>query len=266
MRSMPADGVPGETLTFDAFVYQHLEPTAPIYAWGWCPVVGPSIDGYPCVISHEKLQAMVPDVTVPEYGLGEQPTATLTFDAGLHAAMTALCTAIDAGQAPGISSAVVPSCKGRLEINILMTVQWPHRTERAIKSVPLLLMENPVRNTHPTPGNTDLLVLRAGVPEKIQLEVHESDVEAYDEQLIGESEPQHRYEDLTLTWFVTGGSTLRERTSFIRDVSDLATFASNIWTTPNMEDASDLSQQLIVVLRDNRGGITWWTKQVNLHE
>lgn len=266
MRATPADGVPGETLAIDALIYQHDDTSDPTYAWSWCPIVGSSRDGFPCNVSQATLQQFAGTALIPDYDLGHDPTAALPLNADLTVALRALCDAIDRGIVQNIDSTVVPRCGGRIEISVFLQVQWADVADRGILSIPILLNPDPERNAHPTPGNSDALDLAAGRDVDIQLQLQESDAQPYTQQLIGEDAPQTRYEDLTLTWFITGGDMRFDRTRYVKGNSEFANFTSNTWTTPALADLTNLPSQLILVLRDNRGGIAWWRKQVTFHE
>jgi hypothetical protein len=61
-----------------------------------------------------------------------------------------------------------------------------------------------------------------------------------------------RREALTVSWFTTAGSFDADRTGVADD--DMAASADNGWTAPN---ASTPGVLLWVVLRDDRGGVTW---------
>ncbi len=67
-----------------------------------------------------------------------------------------------------------------------------------------------------------------------------------------------RREALSVAWYATGGSFEVDRTG--RDANDLATTSDNGWTPPSQPG----SVTLWVVLRDDRGGVSWtaYTVQV----
>jgi hypothetical protein len=71
-------------------------------------------------------------------------------------------------------------------------------------------------------------------------------------------------ERLVLTWFVEGGETLYERTSFIDGVIPLDEAARNEWTLPSRADYAGDTAGLWVVVRDERGGVGWLQAGVTL--
>ncbi len=77
-------------------------------------------------------------------------------------------------------------------------------------------------------------------------------------------QPLAAKERLFLTWFVESGRTSPERTSFIDGVVLLADASKSKWTPGSMEDYPAATARLFVIIRDNRGGVSWASGLANL--
>ena len=69
-----------------------------------------------------------------------------------------------------------------------------------------------------------------------------------------------------LTWFIESGDTKSEHTSFISGEVPLKDAVSNEWTPARTKKYARDRARLIVVLRDNRGGVSWTEGAVILGE
>ena len=65
-----------------------------------------------------------------------------------------------------------------------------------------------------------------------------------------------------LTWFVEGGETKSERTTFIDGVLSIDKARLNEWKTPKTKDYEPDRLRVLVVIRDGRGGVGWRTAVV----
>jgi hypothetical protein len=64
-------------------------------------------------------------------------------------------------------------------------------------------------------------------------------------------------ERLTLSWFVESGDIDEVRTAFIADVEPIEDTRRNRWTPALLEDYDRGDARIYVIIRDNRGGVTW---------
>ena len=73
-------------------------------------------------------------------------------------------------------------------------------------------------------------------------------------------------ERLRMTWFIESGDTEFEHTGFIDGLTDFDVLLDNSWIPANKEDYSRATSQLILVLRDNRDGVSWHRVTVGLED
>jgi hypothetical protein len=72
-------------------------------------------------------------------------------------------------------------------------------------------------------------------------------------------------ERLRLTWFVESGVTRYEQTGFIDGVTgDFAGALENRWKPGVEKDSPAAAARIVVVIRDNRGGVSWRSGAVSL--
>jgi hypothetical protein len=71
-------------------------------------------------------------------------------------------------------------------------------------------------------------------------------------------------ERLVLSWFVEAGETRYERTSSVDGVLPLERATRNTWTLPSSAEHEAREARLIVVVRDDRGGVGWRQARVVL--
>jgi hypothetical protein len=64
-------------------------------------------------------------------------------------------------------------------------------------------------------------------------------------------------ERLTFTWFAETGSFEFERTGFVEGTTSLEKNLRNKWTPERRKDYAKDRARVVVVARDNRGGVTW---------
>ena len=118
-------------------------------------------------------------------------------------------------------------------------------------------------------GDGGMIVLGEGTAPEIQrghvyeveVRLDEDTIETFAPasfELDGEARPQK--EALTLSWFVDGGETGASRTGFIDGFVGLEEATHNTWTAPGEGEES----VLIVVVRDDRGGVDYALRRVKL--
>ncbi len=272
IRSDPPLPAPGETVTLSALVYSTPDDPPLSYEWSWCPLPGPSDQGHPCQISDQQLaQLAEAGVQLPSFDLGDQPTAQLT-----HAIDPLILTQLCAG----VGLQDVPVCEGGFPVQIRLTVSSATKTETSVRQLRLRL--GPAAEANANPNIEGLLAVpKDGDPQPIDEQgtmtlprhektviravVPESAAEEY-EGLDNDRQPARVHEILALSWFVESGDTKAERTSFISGQIPLATAVENQWTPARTKDYPGAQSRIIVVLRDNRGGIAWREGRVTLGE
>jgi hypothetical protein len=270
IRSDPPLPGPGETATLSALVYSPADRPAPRLQWSWCPMAGPADQGYPCQISAEQA-AMLAEagVPLPAFDLGSEPTAKLTHSVD-PLVLTALCDG-SAGVLPQL-----PICEGGFPVQVRLTVENDEETVVAVRELRLRYDPATGPNQNPTiegllvgkPGAEDpgdFVPLAEGQPPPtvprdeetpLRAVVPESAAETYD-GLDDDRQPARVHEQLVLTWFVETGDTASARTSFIFGQVAREDFLSNEWRPPRSKDYAADRSRLLLVIRDNRGGVGW---------
>jgi len=71
-------------------------------------------------------------------------------------------------------------------------------------------------------------------------------------------------ERLTLSWFVESGDMESEKTAFIQDLEPISDTIRNSWTPAIVREYTPDTARVVVVVRDNRGGVTWARGNVRL--
>jgi len=238
------------------------------YAWSWCPFAGPSTDGYPCLVTEADLAAM--GVTAPPFDLGTAETAMLpnTIDPGL---LGAVCSASMPGQP------AVVDCTGGFPVQVKLVISTADETITAVGTVRLRFTAEQEANANPVvdglaavidgaeqaidaaPGPT----LQRGENTVVRAQVAEAQSESFtDVDEMGQPVPAR--ERLIVSWFVESGNVKSERTVFIDGVVDLAAAMENEWEPDYLEDFERGTADLIVVVRDSRGGVGWKRGTVTL--
>ncbi len=282
--SDPADLSFGETATLMANVY---EPTGRefSYEWSWCPSRADSSAAFECSVSERDLQQawMVAglDGSPPTYMLGTDPTVEFTHPFA-PSVVTALCLARTGDDAR--NGRLAFACFKGLEASIKLTVRFSEAETTAIKSLPLLMDETPAseRNTNPVSNfdvvlrdNADGAVLESDQPLQaghryiVTANVDEANAEPFapSSPTSGPS-TETRRESLVMSWFITEGELVapdgtetlnseNEHTTFVDGNNEFENLVENGWKIPLTAGSS---AELRLVLRDERGGVGWTTR------
>jgi hypothetical protein len=273
VRSEPPTPGPGETATLSALVFTPQPETAVTYAWSWCPFPGPANDGYPCQVTAERAAMLAgAGVTLPPFDLGTASTAQLA-----HTIDPAILARLCAGE-PGVPA--LPDCEGGFPVQVRLVVSGAGDSVITVRQLRLRYDPATAPNTNPhidglsaTIGGVDQpvgdqptvtlprdeeTVIKAQVP----LEVSETYRGKDDDD-----QPADVRERLVLSWFIESGDTDNPQTSFIQSKTTMiplerATRAK--WTPGKSKDYPASTSRLIVVIRDNRGGVAWRSGIVSL--
>jgi hypothetical protein len=276
IASEPATPAPGETATLSALTF--APAAAPIaYHWSWCPVSTSASEAYACPFDDAdtaRFFGRVVDPSVasglPKLDLGTASIASFTNPFS-EAALSSLCASgldtpaysRDLDCQDGFPIMVVLDAAAgaeRLRAGFVLRLPVGSAGDGNLNPLPsgLALADQPLTDA-PTsilvsPGET--LALRADI-----------DDQAAETRAIPPSEggPGLRRERLTTSWFVTAGDVDKDRTSFIEGETTIADMGQNQWTAPTRELwPADGKLQIAVVVRDDRGGMGWMSRQVDL--
>jgi hypothetical protein len=267
----PVRPLPGETATLTPLVYAP-EGTAVTRSWSWCPFVGEARDGYPCLVDEAAVT-----------GWGGGGNASPPFDLGTgetlsfpHTLSPEVLRRVCAGTTDGMPPPLVPDCSAGFPVTVRLVVQTAGDRVVAVRTLHLRFEAAQEANDNPAieqllvaAGDDRLPLEGASVPADrdaetpIAARLPEAAAERYTDR-DDRGQPVAARERLTLTWFVEAGEPEHQRTSFIDGVIPLATASENRWKFPEPEPGAPASARLILVVRDNRGGVGWQAATVRL--
>lgn len=275
IQSDPVSPLPGETTTLTPLLYVPEGQVEPELEWSWCPFPGSASDGYPCelesVADLAELAELGVPVELPPLELGVGPTASFT-----HAVdpllLAALCTGIGE-ELPGFS------CPEGFPVQVRLRARTDEDEVFAVRTLYLGLDPTRAPNAIPELDGLEVKVGREWVAvtddapvevlrdeeNELRALVEEDQAESYD--LVGlDGEATSARERLTLSWFVESGDTWSERTGFIEGVAPIEVLNENRWFPAPEDDYPEDFSELILVLRDNREGVSWWRHTFDLVE
>lgn len=272
VQSEPASPGPNETalLTPLTFVPEGESAT---FSWSWCPIPGDPAEGSPCLVDEDDLRAALGDgVTVPSFDLGSEGTARFRHDVSPDL-LRALC----AGQGPPSLTLSVPDCVRGFPIQIRLVLGTGSDQVVSVKRLVLRFDAAQEPNQNPVIESLSAAVDGArealddaatiGFPRgrELALEAGFSDAQAelYTD-LDDAGLPTTARERLLLTWFVEAGETEVERTSFVAGELALDEARRNLWRLPRIEAYPADTARLVLVARDQRGGVGWRAARIGL--
>jgi hypothetical protein len=279
IRAEPVNPGPGEITNLDALVYAPPSTSdQPLtYEWSWCPKLGDANDGYKCAITEEQLQRIGSDAgltDVPPLILGTEPAQAFRnpFPTTVVANM---CDTGFAGT-PG-------DCEGGFPVRITLRVSHASEQRSATTVVRLPIADDFTSNVNPRfdPGGAPLTALIGGTEQPIDeqaavtlprlketdLRAHVVDAEA--ESYLGLDDNDVLAvlrERLVLSWYVETGDVTVDgfHTGYFPGLTDIDQFLANKWKPGKKADFPSDQARIILVLRDNRGGVAWTAGAVGL--
>jgi len=280
VRADPPDIGPGQSTTLTPLVYAP-NGEVPTYTWSWCPYTLPRESGFACAVTQQQLQQTADDavgagvITVAPFELGSGQTATLPYLAD-PAVLRAFCSEL-AGRATATSA--LPVCEDAFEITVRLQVRTANAEVDAIKRVRLAFDASGATNTNPVLGTLHAATgedaseqdatalpsngsgsLAANASHRLWVDVPESSLESFvpdPDPATPDEVPSPVRETHYLTWFVTAGETDTQRTAFIDGEVSLDVLRENVWTLPAGAEVPAGRASLWLVLRDERGGVSW---------
>lgn len=273
LQAEPVNPAPGDTTTLTPLVYSPSSATAALeWSWSWCPLLGQPDDGYLCPISYDDASALLAaagvTAPVPAFDLGADPTASFTNPFPPDVLAT-LC-------ADGFDGQPV-DCTNGFPIRLSVRVTEGAATQLGTTVVSLPIAAGAVSNANPVPGalSVDLpagteTLDDAGSVEVPRLKdnvlhvaIDDSQAETYGGSGL-DSGTATRRETLLVSWFAERGGFHDARTLFIDGVESLADATSNKWNPPAAREDAAPTSRLIVVVRDDRGGVGWTSATASL--
>ena len=271
LQAEPVNPAEGATTTLTPLIYSPSD-AALEFSWSWCPVLGQANDGYVCPISYDDAGAMLAaaGVTdpVPGFDLGADPTASFTnpFPPDV---LAALC-------ADGFDGQPL-DCTNGFPIRVSVRVTQGAATQLGTTVVRLPVTTSAVSNTNPLPGalsvdlgsgsqvldDTARVVVPRLQDNLLHIAIDDSQAETY-VGTGGDGGTATLRETLLLSWFAELGDFHDGRTLFIEGVESLPDATTNKWKPPAVREGAGPTSRLIVVARDDRGGVGWTSATASL--
>jgi hypothetical protein len=266
------------------------------YEWSWCPVPTSPDDGYRCPVDQAALDSLAVQAglqAVPPLSLGS--TEIIDFTNPFPPAMLACLCAGDSSVTDLFGNAIADRA-GRvyvcgpatLSMQVMLTIRGS-LTETGVVSLRLPIDETTSGNSNPVisgisvllpeaPGlldDTGSVLVPRDVKVRLRAEVDEAQSEVYLDRQVGSNDDFVKgsngqfilaptRERLRLTWFSEGGGFIDNATEWgpgdLDSNGQPTVFSSaieNDWSTPKVEDYAPSSSLVLVVARDNRGGVSW---------
>lgn len=285
IKGEPPELLPGQSTEISALIYEpdgdDLE-----YRWSWCPIATGAATGYECAITEQDLKDVADDffpgaqAFVPSFDLGNEETAT--FDHSIEPLLLeGLCNAILSSGAP--SFVTLPDCEDELVVTVTLEVSAGGETVTAVKEIKLKMSDDAPINSNPSIGGVEaqaagasqsIVLQQSGLTEleekkdhSLFVEIPNGATETYVPSPTQETpDPEAITESLFMAWFVTNGSTEFKRTTYLPEKIGLDELGENSWKTPRLSETQDGEAYLFLVLQDERGGVTWTERAIEIVE
>lgn len=264
IQSEPVAPLTGEEATLTPLVYTPPGTGEVSYQWSWCPFPGAANDGYPCLVTEDEVRELAGAAadSIPPFDLGDQPTAL--FDNSIEPDLLELLCE---------GTTEVPSlvnCEGGFPIQLRLTVRSGDQEVLTVRTLRLRFDPDSEPNQNPSVGGLAAVVgddevelgdepavdLPRGEETTIRARVDDDEAEPYT-GTGDDGEPVAARERLIFTWFIESGDTSDERTVFIDDAVALADASEVEWEPAREDDFPGQVSALILVLRDDREGVSW---------
>jgi hypothetical protein len=271
IQSDPVAPGPGETTTLMPLLYVPAGQSEPELTWSWCPFPGSASEGYPCEFSLDEMSGFEQlGAALPPLDLGAGPTMDFTNSLPPEL-LNLLCASM--GQA-----APIVSCRQGFPVQIRLRVKTDQDELFAVRTLNLAFdpaHQNDIPElpglefkvgedwTPVTPDFAGPVVRDQANP--LRALITEDQAEYY-ASTSASGEASTRRERLTMSWFIESGRTKSRRTGFIEGVSSLEVLNANEWFPARKDDYAPDTSELVLVLRDDREGVSWWRHTFDLAE
>ena len=265
VRAEPVNPAEDTSTVLEPLVYTN-SGQASTFAWSWCPILGFSADGFECPLAQADLDALATqlglDEPPPPLELGTDPTQSWknVFPA---ATLATIC-------AQGVNGFDL-DCDGGFPVRFKVTISNDGTSVIATTVVRLPIDAAP-SNVNPSIAGIQAILdgqpvaidesAAATIPRLEETElravVDPAQSESYP-ALTVDGKPTTLKERLIVSWFSEQGDISTPITAFIDGKTDLADALENTIQPLTTEDDPADQARLILVLRDNRGGVSWTT-------
>jgi hypothetical protein len=271
IRAEPPELQPGESTVLDALVTTRTAE----YSWSWCPLPFGGDNEDECPIAYADLQMLVAmtggQVDPPPFDLGQSDQAQLAhlLPPPLLKGICDQFASIDLPE--GIKP---PACDGRLSVQVRLVLEDEGKTLAANRELSLIYEEEAIANQNPAIDGGELSVRGApafpltgeepaivarDVEYKVLLDIDEAHAEPFLDPEEGELT-----ETLTVSWFYEEGAMDKGRSSYLEGAVEFPNLLENHYRTPTEEELESEQARLFFVIRDNRGGLNWFTASLEL--
>ena len=264
------------------------------YSWSWCPLATSSADGFACPIGQDaanQLFAGLGIVGTPPLDLGTGDSASITFPNPFPASFLANFCTYGLPATAGSPSMKFGCTIAGFPITINLVVHTSAGDLPAVFFVYLPINDAIPANLNPVVSGIDIfnhrldqvgtqeVPLNSRVPVVLEMDDSSAEVLPDPNEVLPPSkypppDPKHPplgpniapYEQLTMSWYAEcgdfGANGLGgDRTGYLGDPNNLnsqfGTAIENTWNIPQAEGCPIDYARMIVVVRDNRGGVAW---------
>jgi hypothetical protein len=271
IRAEPVNPVQGASTTLETLVYTPPPAAASTYAWSWCPILGNSADGYTCPFTDADVAMLATQLGATEappplaFSSDEKPTFKNVFPA---ASLATVCQ-------NGFGDFKL-DCANGYPIRVKVTVTSGTESVVATAVVRLPIDATP-SNQNPVIDGVDA-ILAAGpqtideagtveLPRLVETVLRAKVDMAQSESFMGEDDnhqPATVQERLVLSWYSEMGDLDSTQTAYVAGKSMFDRLTDNKIEAKTKDDDPADTSRVIVVLRDNRGGVSWTTGVIKL--
>lgn len=236
------------------------------FRWSFCPVLAQASSGYTCPLTEASTLDLFAKTLPFDLGTSDSTSFVHPFTADMLAAVCRSGILL-----PGFGDAV--NCDQGYPVSVLLDVATPDDALRAAFTVFLPASTEADTNLNPTalgltlagqPLSETAIPVQLSADKAADLSV-ELSPDAIQMRPIpsGEGGSGVRPERLTLSWFSDAGSMDQDRTVFIDGKTSIESATHNLWTPPKQGELSPGALvRFAVVVRDDRGGVGWLTRQI----
>ncbi len=278
--------LPEETASMSALVAAD-EDAELSYVWEWCPFSAGAVSGYECGLDQAQLDELLAQSPIPAeapnllFGGGPSPELPYPLPAPL---LQGVCAQLQSQELPEFVE--LPDCEASFPITLRLTVaDNTGNSVVAVKTLRLLygppqgedVNVNPlmdaVRISPNKVSRDEAELLEPGVPFPVKRDqTYNIFIDVAPEQaqtftpLPSEDDPapEPRLETLQAQWFFQGGAFEFDETIFIEDFVGFDVLTNNKFTAPKTRDYEAEELKIYILLRDNRGGISWAERVLKL--
>jgi hypothetical protein len=263
----PPNPSTGQLCRLDALTF--APPDRPIsFHWSFCPVLAEAKTGYTCPLTEASSGDLFGASSPFDLGTAETTSFINPFAADT---LGNLC----ANGVDGDGYAAAVNCDQGYPVSILLDVATADDSLRAAFTV--FLPASPEVEKNANPALLGLVLAGQALPDApLVLSLPEGKAVDLSAQLSNEAielrsippaegAPGRRPERLTLSWFADAGSMDQDRTVFIDGETSIEAATRNRWTPPKQNEAPPGGLiHFATVVRDDRGGVGWLTRQLRL--